>query len=118
MRVEDNVGDHIGYPPEAVDVENQGTPVALDTAGNVDHSTYARNKFEEVNGKCFDLDGFHDGSIVENQCTNRRSPTFYPFGHFGIVMNDTDPNMRSENVEIRGNIIDFGTKVWRPLSDG
>ncbi len=109
VRVEDNVGDHIGYPPEAVDVENQGTPVALDTAGNVDHSTYARNKFEDVDGKCIDLDGFHDGSIIENQCINRRSPLLYPFGHFGIVMNNTDPNMRSENVEIRGNIID-GTK--------
>ena len=106
VRVEDNTGDHIGYPPEAVDVENQGTPVAIDTAGNVDHSTYARNKFEEVDGKCIDLDGFHDGAVIENKCVNRGSPLSYPFGHFGIVMNNTDPNMRSENVEIRGNIID------------
>jgi hypothetical protein len=109
VRVEENTGDHIGYPPEAVDVENLGTPVAIDTAGNVDQSTYARNKFEEVDGKCIDLDGFHDGSVVENRCTNRGSPASYPFGHFGIVMNNTDPNMHSENIEIRGNIID-GTK--------
>ena len=109
VRVEDNTGDHIGYPPEAVDVENLGTPVAMDTAGNVDHSTYARNKFEEIDGKCIDLDGFHDGSVIENSCTNRGAPAAYPFGHFGIVMNNTDPNMRSENIEIRGNIID-GTK--------
>jgi hypothetical protein len=109
VRVEENTGDHIGYPPEAVDVENLGTPVALDTAGNVDHSTYARNTFEEIDGKCIDLDGFHDGSVIENRCTNRGSPAAYPFGHFGIVMNNTDPNMRSENIEIRGNIID-GTK--------
>jgi hypothetical protein len=109
VRVEENTGERIGYPPEAVDVENMGTPVALDTAGNVDHSTYARNKFEEIDGKCVDLDGFHDGSVVENQCTNRGSPGSYPFGHFGIVMNNTDPNMHSENVEIRGNVID-GTK--------
>jgi hypothetical protein len=109
VRVEGNTGDHIGYPPEAVDVENQGTPVAIDTAGNVDHSTYARNTFEEIDGKCIDLDGFHDGSIVENKCTNRGTPASYPFGHFGIVMNNTDPNMQSQNVEIRGNIID-GTK--------
>jgi len=106
VRVEDNTGDHIGYPPEAVDVENLGMPVAIDTAGNVDHSTYARNKFEEVDGKCIDLDGFHDGAIVENRCTNRGNPAYYPFGHFGIVMNNTDPNMHSENIEIRGNIID------------
>jgi hypothetical protein len=109
VRVEENTGDHIGYPPEAVDVENMGTPVAIDTAGNVDHSTYARNKFEEIDGKCIDLDGFHDGSIVENKCINRRDPASYPFGHFGIVMNDTDPNMQTQNIEIRGNIID-GTK--------
>ena len=106
VRVEDNVGNHIGYPPELVDFETYGTPVALDTAGNVDHSIYARNKFEEVDGKCIDLDGFHDGSIIENQCANRGTPISYPFGHFGIVMNNTDPNMRSQNIEIRGNIID------------
>jgi hypothetical protein len=109
VRVEENTGDHIGYPPEAVDVENLGTPVAIDTSGNVDHSTYIRNKFEEVDGKCIDLDGFHDGSIIENKCTNRGTPASYPFGHFGIVMNNTDPNMRSQNIEIRDNVID-GTK--------
>lgn len=109
VRVEGNTGDHIGYPPEAVDVENQGTPVAMDTAGNVDHSTYARNKFEEIDGKCIDLDGFHDGLIAENSCVNRGTPASYPFGHFGIVMNNTDPNMHSQNIQIRGNTID-GTK--------
>jgi Right handed beta helix region len=106
VRVEGNTGAHIGYPPEAVDVENLGTPVAMDTAGNVDHSSYARNKFEEVNGKCIDLDGFHDGSIIENSCINRGTPASYPYGHFGIVMNNTDPNMHSQNIEIRGNTID------------
>ena len=34
---------HIGFPLETVDVENGGMPVALDTAGNVDHSIYPRN---------------------------------------------------------------------------
>jgi hypothetical protein len=106
VRVEGNTGDHIGYPPEAVDVENQGIPVAIDTAGNVDHSIYIHNKFDEIDGKCIDLDGFHDGSVIENQCASRGSPDSYLFGHFGIVMNDTDPNMHSQNVEIRGNTID------------
>jgi hypothetical protein len=109
VRVENNTGSHIGYPPEAVDVENLGTPVALDTAGNVDHSIYAHNSFEDIDGKCIDLDGFHDGSILENSCTNLGPPEAYPFGHFGIVMNNTDPNMHSQNIEIRGNTID-GTK--------
>jgi hypothetical protein len=109
VRVEENKGDHIGYPPEIVDFETYGTPVALDTSGNVDHSTYKRNKFEEVDGKCIDLDGFHDGSIIENTCNNFGSPASYPFGHFGIVMNNTDPNMHSQNIEILRNVID-GTK--------
>jgi hypothetical protein len=103
VRVEDNRGKNIGYPVELVDVEHTGTPVAIDTAGNVDQSSYARNRFEEVNGKCFDLDGFHDGAVRDNLCFNRRPPAEYPFGHFGIVMNNTDPGMQSVNIEISGN---------------
>jgi hypothetical protein len=103
VRVEDNRGRNIGYPVELVDVEHGGTPVAIDTSGNVDASVYARNRFEEVNGKCFDLDGFHDGALRDNSCINVRPPADYPFGHFGIVMNNTAPGMRPQNVEISGN---------------
>jgi hypothetical protein len=109
VRVEDNSGANIGFPTDLVDIENGGTPVTLDTAGNVDQSVYQRNKFVEVNGKCIDLDGFHDGAVRENQCTNRRGPADYPSGHFGIVMNNTDPNAQPVNVEIANNTID-GTK--------
>ena len=106
VRVEDNTGVRIGYPTEVVDSENGGTPVAIDTSGNVDASLYQRNRFEEVNGKCFDLDGFHDGAVRDNQCVNRKRPEDYLFGHFGIVMNNTDPDVRSQNIEISGNLID------------
>jgi hypothetical protein len=106
VRVEDNSGVRIGYPAEAVDAENGGTPVGVDTAGNVDQSVYARNVFEEVNGKCFDLDGFHDGAVRGNRCTNRKRAEDYTFGHFGIVMNNTDPDVHSQNIEISGNVID------------
>jgi hypothetical protein len=109
VRVEDNDGAHIGFPIDTVDVENGGVPVTLDTAGNVDHSIYQRNKFEDVNGKCIDLDGFHGGSVRNNSCISRRRPEDYPSGHFAIVMNNTDPNMHSENIEIVDNVID-GTK--------
>jgi hypothetical protein len=105
VRVESNTGFRIGYPFEIVDVENQGTPVAIDTAGNVDHSTYARNRFEDVNGQCIDLDGFHDGAVRDNDCVDGRPAEEYPFGDFGIVMNNTNPEMRSENIEITGNHI-------------
>jgi hypothetical protein len=59
-----------------------------------------------VDGKCIDLDGFHDGQVLDNQCVNRKTAQDYPFGHFGIVMNNTDPNVRSQNIEISGNLID------------
>lgn len=109
VRVENNDGAHIGFPADVVDIENGGTPVTIDTAGNVDQSTYRGNRFQVVNGKCIDLDGFHDGLVIENQCVNREGPEAFPSGHFGIVMNNTDPNSTSGNIEIANNIID-GTK--------
>jgi hypothetical protein len=109
VRVEDNRGERIGFPPEIVDIENLATPVAIDTAGNVDHVDYLRNRFEEINGKCIDLDGFHDGAVRGNHCVNRRLPQEYVFGQFGIVMNNTNPDMHSRNIEIADNEID-GTK--------
>jgi hypothetical protein len=105
VRVENNTGRRIGYPEEAVDVEGGGVPVGIDTAGNVDKSVYAGNRFEEVNGKCIDLDGFHDGEVRDNVCINRGEAIDYPQGHFGIVMNNANPDMRSENITIRGNTI-------------
>jgi hypothetical protein len=109
VRVEDNTGIRIGFPVETVDVENDGTPVAIDTSGNVDQSAYARNSFEEINGKCIDLDGFHDGAVRENRCVNHGGVEDYPAGQFGIAVNDTNPEMQPVNIEISGNQI-RGTK--------
>ncbi len=95
--VEENAGRRIGYPKDAV----EDIPVAIDTAGNVDHSTYARNRFETINGKCIDLDGFHDGAIEENVCRE--------MANFGIVFNDSNPDMHSQNVRVTENRID-GTR--------
>jgi len=105
VRVEDNQIANVGFPIELIDVEHGGTPVGIDTAGNVDASVYQRNHLDEVDGKCFDLDGFHDGAVRDNQCTDRKPAEDYPFGHFGIVMNNTDPGMESKNISIAGNII-------------
>ncbi|MDP8983120.1 MAG: right-handed parallel beta-helix repeat-containing protein [Acidobacteriota bacterium] len=98
-----NHGTRIGYPVETVDVENGGIPVAIDTAGNVDKTTYSRNQFDEVNGKCIDLDGFHDGLIEGNICINKSKPEEYAFGHFGIVMNNASIEMESRNIRIVNN---------------
>jgi Right handed beta helix region len=106
VEVAGNHGTRIGFPAEIIDVENGGTPVGIDTAGNVEQSTYERNRFEEINGKCFDLDGFHDGAVRDNTCSNSRPPEDYPFGHFGIVFNNASIEMRSQNIVVEDNELD------------
>ena len=106
VRVEDNQGTRIGYPAELVDLETQAYPVAIDTAGDVDHSSYTRNHFTEVDGKCIDLDGFHDGEVVDNSCVNRPDAALYPFGNIGILFNDSNPNTRSNRIRVVGNLLD------------
>ena len=106
VKVERNTGTRIGYPIEEVDVESGGTPVAIDTAGNVENSVYAENRFEEVNGKCIDLDGFNRGEVARNTCLNRGPVEDYPHGNFGISFNNANPDMESEGVVVRENTID------------
>jgi Right handed beta helix region len=106
IRVEENQGERIGFPVEAVDTEHRAIPVAIDTAGNVEQSLYAGNRFEEINGKCIDLDGFHDGEVRDNTCVNRGPAGDYRFGGYGIVMNNSNPDMRSEKIRVVGNEID------------
>lgn len=103
VRVEENSGSEIGYPVENVDIEHGATPVALDTAGNTGECVYLRNRFEEVNGKCIDLDGFHDGAVRDNACVNRLGADAYPFGNIAIALNNNNPDMRSERIEIVNN---------------
>jgi hypothetical protein len=105
IMVDTNTGRRIGYPVDAVDVEGHAIPVALDTAGNVDRSMYRWNRFEEVNGKCIDLDGFHDGEVRANRCLNAGPPQEYPHGGYAIVMNNSNPDMRPEGVVIEENRI-------------
>ena len=98
IRVERNTGERIGYPESDVDVENKAVPVAIDTAGNTDQSVYSGNRFSDINGKCIDLDGFHHGQVTGNVCTNLKN--------FGIVMNNTNPDMKPDAVTISDNTID------------
>jgi Right handed beta helix region len=103
VQVVGNSGNRVGFNVEEVDVENAGTPVGIDTAGNVDQSIYESNHFEEVNGKCIDLDGFHDGTVRSNVCINRGKPEDYAYGNFGISLNNTSIEMRSRNIVIEDN---------------
>jgi len=97
IRVENNIGEHIGYPESIVDIENKAVPVAIDTAGNTDQSVYSANQFVSINGKCIDLDGFHHGEVTGNFCGDMKN--------FGIVMNNTNPDMKPDAVTISDNTI-------------
>src|SRR5580692_10749535 len=86
VRVRNNLGSEIGFPVEYVDFPGYATPVAIDTAGNVDHSVYSGNVFGRVAGQCIDLDGFHDGEVTDNQCVNEPVAVAKWIGlHFGIL---------------------------------
>ncbi len=103
IRVERNKGRELGYPAEYVDVESHGVAVALDTAGNVDGSSYSDNHFTDVNGQCIDLDGFHDGMVSGNSCVNEKPIEQYPALHYGIVFGNNDPAADSGNIVVSGN---------------
>ena len=106
IQVRENAGTRIGFPVEDVDIEGRAIPVAIDTAGNVENSSYFANRFDEIDGKCFDLDGFHDGEVRANACVNRSAPESYKFGNYAIVMNNSNPDMRSRNIRVLDNLID------------
>jgi hypothetical protein len=101
-----NAAKRVGFPPEIADIESYGWTAAIDTAGDVDHSVYENNRLEEINGKCIDLDGFHDGAIRGNTCTNRGKAEGYPFGNYGISFNNANRDMNSRNIEVSGNHLD------------
>jgi hypothetical protein len=106
VRVIENAGRAIGFPIDTVDVEGRAVPVAMDTAGNVEQCSYTGNRFEEIDGKCIDLDGFHDGEIRGNVCVNRAPAEKYRFGNYGIVMNNSNPDMQSRNIRVVDNLIE------------
>ncbi len=104
VRVASNKGSEIGIPVEYIDFPGYGTPVAIDTAGNVDHSSYIGNEFTTVNGQCINLDGFHDGEITGNSCVNDPATAADRLGlHYGVSMGNHDPAMTSSNIEILNN---------------
>jgi hypothetical protein len=98
-----NTGNRIGFPVDLVDAEGGGIPVGIDTSGEVDRSDYEFNRFEEINGQCIDLDGFHDGIVRGNTCINRGKAEDYAFGHFGIVFNNANIDMQSKNILVEEN---------------
>ena len=119
IQVLDNSGGQIGFPVDQVDLPAQATPVAVDSAGNVSESVYSGNHFEDVDGQCIDLDGFHDGQVLNNSCVNRKGAADYPLSHVGIVFGNSNPEMTSRNVVLSGNLIQgFGYGAVYLIGEG
>jgi len=104
--VANNTARRIGFPAYNTDVESYAFSAAIDTAGDVDHCRYEENTIEEIDGKCIDLDGFHDGAIRANKCTNRGKAEDYPFGNYGISFNNANRDMNSRNITVTGNVLE------------
>jgi hypothetical protein len=107
--VANNNGRRIGYPSGAVDTKDGGVAAGIGTAGNVDRSTYAGNRFEELNGWCINLDGFHHGEVVGNSCVNRGKASDYPNGRYAIAFNNTNDAVKSRSVRVSANVV-YGAK--------
>ena len=56
------------------------------------------------------------GMCSANTCINRLAAAEYPFGHFGIVFNNTNPDMQSEAIRVVGNS-DRRNEIRRNLRD-
>jgi hypothetical protein len=67
---------------------------------------YVGNRFQDINGQCIDLDGFHDGEVRNNSCISHGSYDRYPYAQYGIVFGNSNPDMQPADVTIAGNLID------------
>ncbi|MCC6585493.1 MAG: right-handed parallel beta-helix repeat-containing protein [Bryobacterales bacterium] len=106
VRVENNSLQLIGYPSSAVDVEAE-PPAAFASAARVDESAFVGNSAAEINGRCFSLDGFHDGEVTRNTCKNRSTDLKeYPRNEYAMTLGNTYPEMQSQNIKIVENMFD------------
>ena len=81
-------------PPEIVDA----TPVAIDTAGNVERSSYTHNRLRG-----------HQRQVHRPRRVSRRRGQRNSCARvdgYGIVMNNTNPDMQSRNIRVTDNLLD------------
>jgi hypothetical protein len=69
VTVENNTGRMIGFPGEEVLIGGTVLPAAIVSTGGVTHATIRNNRFEQIAGRCFSLDGFSDGEFQGNECS-------------------------------------------------
>jgi hypothetical protein len=105
-RVENNQIRFVGFPLAVVDPDPDRPPAAIATRERVDESAFVGNTAMEVNGICFDLDGFHDSEVISNRCINRGERGEYPQGGFALILGNRFREAEIQAVTIRGNVFD------------
>jgi hypothetical protein len=102
VTVQNNSAKSIGFPVNTVS-SDAGPPAGVGSDGKVDASVIRGNRIEDINGRCFSLDGYHDGEVSGNTCINHGKAEDYPLGDLGLVLNNSSTDMRSQLVVIQGN---------------
>lgn len=70
IAIENNTGHMIGFPGDEVLIGGTALPAAIATTGAVDRSIIHNNNFDQLAGRCFSLDGFSDGEVTGNGCSD------------------------------------------------
>jgi Right handed beta helix region len=69
VTIENNTGHMIGFPGEEVLTGGTALPSAIATSGSVEHTAIRNNVFEQLAGRCMSLDGFNNGDVTGNSCS-------------------------------------------------
>jgi hypothetical protein len=75
ITIENNIAHMIGFPGDEVLTGGTALPAAIATTGGADHasvknSAIRNNDFGQLAGRCLSLDGFSDGEVAGNQCSD------------------------------------------------
>lgn len=69
VTVENNIAHMIGFPGEEAVAGGTTFPSSITSSGSVDHSSIRNNHFDQIAGRCLSLDGFHNGEVAGNDCS-------------------------------------------------
>jgi hypothetical protein len=69
--MEHNIVHMIGFPGEETLVGGTNLPSGIATTGSVDRSSIRNNTFVQIAGRCLSLDGFSNGEVTGNECSDQ-----------------------------------------------
>src|SRR6185437_5494381 len=69
VTIENNTVQQIGFPGEEAIANGAVIPAGIATSGSVSHTIIRGNTFNQIAGRCLSLEGFSDGEITTNECS-------------------------------------------------